>query len=274
MSATATPTRPQMGQPRAIDSTAVALLEVRDLSKAFGETRALASCDVTADRSQVHAVLGENGSGKSTLVKILSGVIAPDSGELRIAGARTTEFSPGAARDAGIASVLQEVLVAPNRTVVDNIFLGHDAFVRRSHSRAERRERGHAALAQVTQTPPHLDAFVGDLPLSQRQLVTIARALVREPRILILDEATSALDIGDREVLFEAIREVVAAGSLVIFISHRLEEVMEISDLVTVLRNGTSIKTLRRGEFEVHHLLRLMSPTSAERLERAHEVDV
>jgi len=224
------------------------LLAVSDLSKSFGETRALVSCTLTADRGQVHAVLGENGSGKSTLVKILSGVIAPDSGELRIAGARVTRFSPGAARGVGVAPVLQEVLVAPNRTVVDNVFLGHDAFVRRSLTRAERRERAYAALARISSTPLHLDAFVGDLPLSQRQLVTIARALVRDPRILILDEATSALDIHDRQVLFEAIRELV--------------------------RSGMSVETLRRGEFDVHQLLRLMSPTTAERLERAHGVDV
>jgi ribose transport system ATP-binding protein len=276
MGAAATPTRPQnqLARPTAVDSTAMTLLEVRDLSKSFGETRALISCTLTAERSQVHAVLGENGSGKSTLVKILSGVIAPDGGELRIAGGRMTQFSPGAARAVGVAPVLQEVLVAPNRTVLDNIFLGHDSLVRRALSRPERRERAHAALARITHTPPHLDAFVGDLALSQRQLVTVARALVRNPRVLILDEATSALDVGDRQVLFEAMRELVADGSLVIFISHRLEEVMEISDLVTVLRSGMSIETLRRGEFDVHDLLRLMSPNSAERLGRAHEIDV
>jgi ribose transport system ATP-binding protein len=252
----------------------MALLEVRELSKSFGETRALTSCTLTAEQGQVHAVLGENGSGKSTLVKILSGVIVPDGGELRIAGERMTQFSPTGAREAGVAPVLQEVLVASNRTVVDNIFLGHEPFVRRSLTRAERRERAHAALARITSTPPNLDAFLGELALSQRQLVTIARALVRDPRVLILDEATSALDIGDRRILFDAIRELVADGSLVIFISHRLDEVMEISDVVTVLRSGTSIDTLRRGEFEVHHLLRLMSPTGAERLERDHDVDV
>ena len=276
MSTAATPTRSQaqLNESAAVDSSAMALLEVCELGKSFGETCALASCTLATDRTQVHAVLGENGSGKSTLVKILSGVIAPDGGELRIAGVRVTQFSPAAARDAGVAPVLQEVLVAPNRTVVDNVFLGYDGFVRRSLSRADRRERAHAALARITHTPPHLDAFVGDLALSQCQLVTIARALVRNPGILILDEATSALDIDDRQVLFEAIRELVADGCLVIFISHRLEEVMEISDLVTVLRNGTSIDTLRRGEFDVHHLLRLMSPLGAERLERAREVDV
>jgi ribose transport system ATP-binding protein len=274
--AAATPTRLRIGlhEPTSLDSTAMALLEVRDLSKSFGETRALTSCSLTAEQGQVYAVLGENGSGKSTLVKILSGVIVPDGGELRIASSRMTHFSPSAARAAGVAPVLQEVLVAPNRTVVDNIFLGHDPFVRRSLSRAERREHAQVALARITSAPPNLDAFVGDLALSQRQLVTIARALVRDPRVLILDEATSALDIGDRRILFDAIRELVAAGSLVIFISHRLDEVMEISDVVTVLRNGMSTETVRRGEFDVHHLLRLMSPTGADRLEREHEVDV
>jgi ribose transport system ATP-binding protein len=239
------------------------VLAVTGLRKSFGETQALVSCSFSGACGTVHSILGENGSGKSTLVKILSGIIVPDGGEVFIGGIRLTRFTPEVARAYGVASVLQEVLVAPNRSVIDNIFLGYDGFLRRRVPRRERRRRAEEVLARITHTTIDLDALVETVPLPQRQLVTIARALVREPQILILDESTSALDVNDRQTLFTEIRRLVAEGRLVIYISHRLDEILELSDMVTVLRSGQSVATIPKGELDIHQLLGLMSPAAA-----------
>jgi ribose transport system ATP-binding protein len=259
-------------QPHAIDLAREGprVLDVENLCKAFGETQALVSCSFSARPGTVHSILGENGSGKSTLVKTLAGIVVPDGGEIRVGGARVTSFTPLAARKAGIVPVLQEVLVAPNRSVLDNIFLGYDALFRRRISTSARRELARQTLARITHATIALDALAESIPLPQRQLVTIARALIHDPRILILDESTSTLDIHDRQVLFDEIRRRVVGERLVIYISHRLDEVLDLADAVTVLRNGASVATLPRGDLNVRDLLALMSPPAAARLEGAH----
>lgn len=243
------------------------MLDVSNLRKSFGETQALVSCSFSGQAGSVHSILGENGSGKSTLVKTLSGIVAPDGGEIRVAGTPMRRFTPSAAQQLGIVPVLQEVLVAPNRSVLDNIFLGYDALFQRRISKSARREVARETLARITRATINLDDLVEVLPLPRRQLVTIARALVHDPRILILDESTSTLDINDRQVLFEEIRRLVADGRLIIYISHRLDEVLDLADTVTVLRSGSSVATVPRGELDVHDLLALMSPPAAEQLE-------
>jgi len=245
------------------------LLEVRNLRKSFGETQALVSCNFSARGGLVHSILGENGSGKSTLVKVLSGIVMPDGGEIRVDGTGVTRFTPLAARCLGVVPVLQEVLVAPNRTVLDNIFLGYDGLFRRRLSRSQRIELARQTLACITRADIDLNALVEALPLPRRQLVTIARALVHDPRVLILDESTSTLDINDRQVLFDEIRRRVAGGRLVIYISHRLDEVLDLADEITVLRSGLSVTTVARAGLAVHDLLALMSPAAAEQLEGA-----
>ena len=165
--------------------------------------------------------------------------------------------------------MFQEVLLAPARTVLDNIFLGHDGLLTRRLPRHRRREVAERTMARFARTMPDLDARGGELPLAQQQLVVLARAMVRDPRILILDEVTAALDVADRDVLFEALRAFVADGRLVLFISHRLDEVRRLSDRVTVLRNGHAVETLARDQVTSERLLRLMIPDAHVRVHAA-----
>lgn len=239
-------------------------LEMKRIGKAFGRTRALDDVDLRVDRGMVHTVLGENGSGKSTLVKTLSGVLTPDSGEIAIGGTARPLSSPRDARAAGVATVFQEVLVSPNRSVEDNVLLGLDGPIRRRVPRAERKQRAETALAQVSDVhiPLHVDA--GRLDLMQQHQVAVARAFAMDPKLLILDESTAALDIPARDALFRAVRRVTATGAAVVFISHRLDEVLELSDVVTVLRSGRKIANLDSEALSERRLLTLLNPKAAE----------
>src|SRR5215211_7391113 len=167
------------------------VLAVEGLQKAFGQTQALRECTFSVRAGEVHAVVGENGSGKSTLVKILAGVHRPDRGSLEIAGAPLERTgSPRAMIDAGVVAVFQEVLVVGPQTLVENVWMGVDGLLRRRVGEREKRERARTILTGLLGEAPPLDAPTESLPLSVRQVGAIARALVREPRILILDEST------------------------------------------------------------------------------------
>jgi ABC-type sugar transport system ATPase subunit len=237
------------------------VLRVQHLAKAFGPTQALRDLSLELRRGEVLSIMGENASGKSTLVKILSGVHRPDSGAIELGGQPLAPLhSPRQAQAMGIATVFQEILVVPQQPVLTNIWLGSDGLLRRRVPLEQRRERGHAVLAQLIDDPA-LQAPVGSLPLSDRQAVCVARALVREPRILILDEATSTLDVATRDRLFRVIRRLRAAGTGILFISHRMEEVEEIADRVTIVRSGEDVATLRRGEADARRMVELMTGT-------------
>ncbi|MGH7122604.1 MAG: ATP-binding cassette domain-containing protein [Acetobacteraceae bacterium] len=240
--------------------TAPPLLEVRALSKRYGETVALDGADISFTAGTVHAVLGENGSGKSTLVKLLSGIVAPSNGSIVIDNVPVDSFLPLALQRRGVGTVFQEVLIAPDRSVADNILLGIDGLFRRHIPRAGRRQVAAELLARVARTPIDVAGPAGALKLAQRQLVVLARALAKRPRILILDEVTAALDYADRESVFAFMRQYTAAGGLIIFITHRIDEVTELSDRITVLRSGRVVRTLVRGEVDVATLLGLMAP--------------
>lgn len=249
-------TMPSAGRP-AEGEVAVRLAGVR---KAFGETVALDGVSLECRAGTVHAILGENGSGKSTLVKLLSGVLAPDEGVVTISGTPLRPCDPATARRLGVGTVFQEVLVAPNRSVTENVLLGQDGWWRWRLTGARRRERAEELLRQISRGAFDVDATVGDLTLVQRHQVAIARALALDPRILILDESTAALDVDECGALFECVRAAIAQGVSVIFISHRLDEVLELSDAVTVLRSGRVVRTLARGELNVDLLMRLLNP--------------
>src|SRR3954451_17024824 len=188
------------------------LVRTADLAKAFGATQALRSCSFELLPGKVHAVVGENGSGKSTLVKILTGVHRPDAGEIRLpAGLDAAPDSPAAALAAGVIAVFQEVLVVGPRSVLENVWAGTEGLVRARVSQAEKRERAKALLDELLGSAPPLDRPVEELSLSDRQSISIVRALVRDPKVLILDEATSALDDATRDRLFAIVARVAAA---------------------------------------------------------------
>jgi ribose transport system ATP-binding protein len=244
-------------------------LSVIGLCKRYGETVALRDVSIDFRWGAVHTILGENGSGKSTLVKVLSGVVTKDSGEITIDGVPFLGREPRDFLRAGFATVFQEVLVAPDRDVFDNVTLGMDEMFLRGAPRRERERRVREVFSSLSRTPVALDATLGNLPLAQRQLVVIARALAREPRILILDEATAALDHADREAVFQEVERRARAGCLVLFISHRMDEVTRLSDRISVLRAGRPVGAFARDEASVEDLLALMARDST--LEAIHD---
>ena len=236
------------------------LLRVQGLAKAFGPTRALRSCSLEVAAGEVHAIIGENGSGKSTLVKILSGVHVPDAGVIELDGRSLGgRRSPRAAQADGIVTVFQEVLVVGAQSVLENIWMGSDGLLRRGVDETDKRSRATEVLGELLSAPPPLEAPAVSLSLSDRQACCIARALVRAPRVLILDESTSALDVVTRDRLFAVVRRLCAAGSAVIFISHRMGEIDELADRITVLRSGESVAGYRRGEATADELVRQMT---------------
>jgi ABC-type sugar transport system ATPase subunit len=235
------------------------LVRVEHAAKAFGATRALRDCSFELRAGEVHALVGENGSGKSTLVKILSGVHVPDSGRVEVAGAEVQLRSPKAAQDRGIATVFQEVLVARDCSVLDNVWLGADATWRAKIPGREKRRLAKAALEELLGRPVDLGAAIDELSLSDRQACCIVRALLRKPRVLILDEATSALDVATRDRLFALIGRLVADSVGVVFITHRMDEIEQIGDRITVMRSGETVASLDRRGSTTQQLVRLMT---------------
>jgi ABC-type sugar transport system ATPase subunit len=235
------------------------LVRVEHAAKSFGATRALKDCSFELRAGEVHALVGENGSGKSTLVKILSGVHVPDSGRVEVAGAAIQLRSPKAAQDHGIATVFQEVLVARDCSVLDNVWLGADTTWRARTPGREKRRLAKAALEELLGRPVNLATIVDELSLSDRQACCIVRALLRRPRILILDEATSALDVATRDRLFGLVGRLVADGVGVVFITHRMDEIGQIGDRITVMRSGETVASLDRAASTPQELVRLMT---------------
>ncbi|TXI08680.1 MAG: sugar ABC transporter ATP-binding protein [Rhizobium sp.] len=242
------------------------MLDIENVSKRYGETIALSGASIAFKAGTVHTILGENGSGKSTMVKLLSGIVHPDAGAIRLEGRPFVGHTPAAFQAAGFATVFQEVLIAPDRTVTDNILLGLDGLWTRRIPRNERRAAAEAALRRFAVTEVPLDVPAGSLPLAAQQLVVLARAVVRQPRILILDEITAALDYADREAVFRMMRELAAKGTLLLFITHRMDEVMSLSDRISILRGGKVVKTEDCGVSTPAQLLKAMAPQTAAEL--------
>lgn len=234
------------------------LLEARALSKSYPGVQALAGVDFDLRPGQVHALVGENGAGKSTLAGIVSGVIRPDGGSMRLGG---EAFAPGSKRQAeraGVRMVMQELNLIPTLTVAENIFL--DSMPARAGIIDYRTMNADAAgltaevgLAGVEPTRP-----VGSLGVGQQQMVAIAAGLSRQCDVLILDEPTAALTDGETELLFAHIRDLRSAGTGVIYISHRMEEIRRIADRITVLRDGHAVATADVHETDLDQIIRWM----------------
>jgi ABC-type sugar transport system ATPase subunit len=235
-------------------------LAVLGVSKRYGQTIALSDVSIDFRAGEVHTILGENGSGKSTLVKLLSGIVFEDSGALALDGAPFSGRGPADFAAAGFATVFQEVLIAPDRDVVENILLGQDSLLRWRVPPRDRNRVAGEALRRIARTAIPLEARAGDLPLALQQIVVIARALARNPNILILDEATAALDHADRDAVFIEIERIAKQSGVVIFISHRMDEVTRLSDRISVLRSGKIVGTLSRDQATTEELLGMMAP--------------
>ncbi len=241
-------------------SVAVPRLELRGVRKRYDATLALRDVDLTVDAGEVHALAGENGAGKSTLIKILGGGVSRDAGTIALDGEPVDLATPLQARAAGIRVVYQEFSLVPTVSVTENVLLGQmPAGVRGlwiDWNAAHRRAAD--ALASLGFEVPDVRRPVGTLPVSQRQMVEIAKALLERPRILILDEPSAVLSAPDLERLFAAIRALRQSGGTVIYVSHRLDEVFSIADRITVLKDGALVGTLPTGQIDQPGLVRMM----------------
>jgi ABC-type sugar transport system ATPase subunit len=224
------------------------LLEVVGLSKSYGPVRAVRDLSLDVRAGEVHAICGHNGAGKSTLVKALVGLVRPDEGVIRFDGQELSLRNPHDAQAHGIALVNQELSLVPELSVEDNVFLG-GLDVPLLYRRRRLSEHARRVLDQLGLRHVQLGTPVETLSIGERQLVEIARLLVRDARMLILDEPTATLSKPEIERVFRATRDLVAQGRSVIFVSHRLDEVFELCDRVTVLRDG-----MRVGTHEIHEL--------------------
>jgi ABC-type sugar transport system ATPase subunit len=239
-------------------TTDSAVLEACGLCKSFPGVRALDGVDLVCRAGRVHALVGENGAGKSTLVRILTGNMEPDAGEIRVDGEPVRFTDPRRALACGITAVFQELTILPAMSVVDNVMLGQERSRRGRLDRAEQRSLARAALARVGLERLDLDAPAETLALANQQLVEIARALVRDTRVVILDEPTAVLAGEKLQAIFEAVRALTEHGVAVVYISHRLEEIGALADDVSVLRDGRLVSGGPAAGYDVARLVREM----------------
>lgn len=220
-------------------------LDMRDVRKRYGATIALNGVDLKVAPGEVHAVLGENGAGKSTLMKILAGAVQPDSGFIAVDGRPVALRHPREARNFGVAMIHQELCVAPHLSVEANLALGAEDHALGVLRMRDLRSRATGAFSRLGRPDIRLHARVGSLAPGSRQIVEIARALVRDARLLILDEPTSSLGLHEISRLLDVIATLKSQRVSVIYISHQLDEVMQVADRFTVLRDG---RVIRSGE--------------------------
>ena len=231
---------------------------VQDVHKYFGVTKALNGVNFNANFGEIHAIVGGNGCGKSTLAKVLSGVLPIDKGKVSVLG--QTPTSPVMARNMGIATVFQEVMIAEEASVVDNLFVGSDDFWYKNLTQREKVIKAQEIMEDLVgeYVDPYTQAFNLSLPI--KAWITIARAFLREnTKLLILDESSAALDFDSTERLFKKMRELKDNGVAVFIVTHRIAELVRISDKATVMRDGKDVGVLEKKDLNEKNLIGLMT---------------
>lgn len=236
----------------------IAHLQLEGVTKRYGGVTALDSVDFACNLGSIHAVLGENGAGKSTLIKVMSGVVTPDAGTMRLNGELSTFRGPAEANAAGVVCIFQELSLIPDLSVADNICISNPPRRFGMIQRAEQIRRAESLLARIQCEDVNPRSRVRDLPLSRRQMVEIAKALSRNPSVLILDEATSALTAADVENVLSLLRKLRDEGLSILTISHRMHEIEAVADMCSVFRNGQHIDTFAEGEHSANDIVQMM----------------
>jgi ribose transport system ATP-binding protein len=242
-----------------------ALLQMRGIVKEFPGVRALGGVDLDVRAGEVHCLLGQNGAGKSTLIKVLSGFHQPDAGTIVWDGEQTAFSTPAKAIEHGVATIYQELDLVPHLDVTENVYLGHElskaGFTQRGLARQQVRE----LLARLGHSEISPTRIVGELSPAKQQVVSMARALSRDTRVLVLDEPSAVLDQEGVANLFRVIRGLTAEGVAIVYISHRLEEIREIGDRITVLKDGRTVGAgLAVADTPTSELIKLMTGRSIE----------
>ncbi|MBB5752773.1 sugar ABC transporter ATP-binding protein [Prosthecomicrobium pneumaticum] len=243
------------------------ILALSDIAKSFGGVQALKGVSFDVRPGEVHALLGENGAGKSTLIKVIAGIHRPDAGEMRVAGDRVHFASPRDAAAAGVAVVHQELLLFPDLTVAENIFLGHAPRTRLGtidwgRMRAEARR----LLDELDSPDLDVDRRIGSLSVANRQRVEIAKALSQNARVLVMDEPTAALSDADARRLLDVVRRLRDRGVAIVYVSHRMAEIFALSNRVTVLRDGAYVGTRDTAAITEAGLVEMMVGRSIDQL--------
>src|SRR6201993_1302607 len=234
------------------------ILEVRKISKSFPGVRALNNVDLRIWPGEIYALMGENDAGKSTLMKILSGAYRPDSGQILIDGKAAQFRTPHDARAAGIGIIYQELTVTPNLTVSGNVFLGSE--LKRFGFMKDTASMDWKTQEVLHRLGARFDASdrAANLQVAEQQQVEIARALFHKSRVLVMDEPTAALSDRETVRLFEIVRHLRSEGLAIIYISHRMAEVYELADRLSVLRDGEYVGELKRAEFSADKVIEMM----------------
>ncbi len=234
------------------------ILKLAGIGKRFPGVQALRAASLEVLPGEIHALVGQNGAGKSTLIRVVTGAHRPDEGSIEVAGVPASSLDPSAARRLGIAAIYQELSLVPALTVRENLFLGREP-ARRGWIDAGLERRQAAEICRRLGLELDPEARVRDLPLAQQQLVEIARALLADARIIIMDEPTAALTPGEVERLFRILEDLRRRGHGVVFVSHRLNEVLRIADRITVMRDGATLGVWTAAELTADRLVELMA---------------
>ncbi|TWT25420.1 sugar ABC transporter ATP-binding protein [Planomicrobium sp. CPCC 101110] len=226
------------------------ILSVKGVHKSFGGVHALKGVDLTIKKGEVHCLAGENGCGKSTIIKVISGVHKPDSGEVELNGKKYTSITPSEAIEAGVQIIYQDFSVFPNLTVMENLAINKAlASKKKFINKKEFRRIAEEAVNKIN-FKVDLDALVEDLPVADKQLIAISRALLADAKLIIMDEPTTTLTKTEVKRLFEIIEDLKEQGVTILFVSHKLDEVYEICDSITIFRNGENVLSCQVSEMD------------------------